>query len=222
RSSLRKLFEGADNAAALPCYADEGAGLEALVNEVLREAKLTAEPDAIVYLVQNLGGDRKVSRAELDKLVLYMGDPGRITVEDAAACVGDASGLSMDDLALATAEGDQALVQRVLGKLLLEGTNPVAVLRSIGRHFQRLHLAAGIMANGKSSEQALHALKPPPIFKQADRIRAQLTRWSVERLGTALELLVKAEIDCKTTGMPANEICGRVLMQIARAAGRRR
>jgi DNA polymerase-3 subunit delta len=35
-----------------------------------------------------------------------------------------------------------------------------------------------------------------------------------------MELLLKAEMDCKTTGMPSELICGRVLMQIAGAARR--
>lgn len=221
RSSLRKLFEGASNAAALACYADEGGSLAGVVQESLKSAGLSAEPDALSYLVDHLGGDRRLTRSEMEKLALYMGGPGRVRLEDAVACIGDTAALSLDDIALAAAEGDHATVQRVLARVLSEGTSPITILRAVSRHFQRLHLAAGHIAAGKSPDQAMAALKPPPIFKVADRIKRQAQRWQPGRLADAMDLLAAAELDCKTTGLPAPEICGRALMQLARAAGRK-
>lgn len=222
RSSLRKMFEGADNAVTLASYGDEGGSLQHVIQEELKAAGLAVEPDALAFLMDHLGGDRRLTRAELQKLALYMGAPGRVRLEDALACIGDSASLSMDDLALATAEGDHATAQRVLDRLFREGTHAVAVLRTLSRHFQRLHLAAGLMAQGKSADQALAALKPPVIFKVADRFRRQLGRWPADRVGRALEVLIEAEAECKSTGMPAAEICSRAIMQLSRAAGRGR
>ncbi len=220
RSSLRKLFEAADNAAALPCYADQGDSLEAVVRDALRGEGLEAERDALAFLVEHLGGDRLLTRRELEKLALYMGGPGRVGLEDVLACVGDTAALSLDDLALAVADGDQAAVQRILDRLLASGTAPVAVLRAVARHFQRLHLAGGLAAAGKSPDQAMAALRPPVFFRHKARFGGQLRRWPPRRLGNALDVLLTAEADCKTTGMPAAALCGRALMQIARAARR--
>jgi len=222
RSTLRKLFEGADNGVALPCYADEGGGLESVIHETLRSHGLTAEPDAVAFLSEHLGGDRKLTRSELDKLALYMGGPGgRVKLEDAAACVGDTAALSMDDLCLATADGDHATAQRILDRLFLEGTSTIPILRAMQRHFQRLHLCAGHIGKGKSADQAVATLRPPPHFRVADKLKQQLARWPADRLGQALELLVNTEMDCKSTGMPAEELTSRAIMQLARGAGRR-
>lgn len=221
RSSLRKLFEGRDNAAALPCYGDDDQNLESVIRETLRAQGQDPEPDALAYLVDHLGADRRLTRAELTKLSLYRGGPGRITLADVTACVGDAAGMDQDDLALAVADGDQAAVQRLLDRLWREGTSPVAVLRAVSRHFLRLHLASGVMAQGRSADQAVAALKPPPHFRVAPRLKMQLNRWPGERLSMALDLLVGAEMDCKTTGLPAEAICGRTLTQITGAARKR-
>ena len=220
RSTLRKLFEGRDNAAALPCYADEGETLNALIVTMLKENSLSAEPDALEYLRGNLGGDRRLSRMELTKLIQYMGGPGKVSLQDAMVCVGDSAQLNMDDLALATADGNHADSQHTLDRLLADGGQPVAILRSVARHFMRLHLAQSLIANGASPEQAMGQLKPPVFFKAVDRFRRQLTRWPLDRLSTALELLLDAEIDCKTTGLPAAEITARAMMRLAQAAGR--
>lgn len=221
RSSLRKLFEGDDRAAALPCYGDEGQTLESVIRDTLRQYGQDADRDTMAYLLDHLGADRRLTRTELTKLALYRGGPGRISLADALACIGDGAAMDQDDLALAVGDGDQATVQRLLDRLWREGVSPIGVLRTVSRYFLRLHLAAGLMAQGRSVDQAVSALKPPPIFRVAPRMKGQLQRWSVERLGTALDLLVAAELDCKTTGLPAEAMCGRCLTQLTVAARKR-
>lgn len=221
RSSLRKLFESEANAAALPCYGDEGQNLESVIRDSLRQYGQEADRDAMAYLLGHLGADRRLTRTELAKLALYRGAPGRITLEDAVDCIGDGAAMDQDDLALAVADGDQSSVQRLLDRLWREGVSPISVIRTLTRHFLRLHLAAGWMVQGRSVDQAVAALKPPPIFRVTPRLKSQAQRWSVDRLGTALDLLLNAEMDCKTTGLPAEAICGRCLTQLTAAARKR-
>ncbi len=220
RSGLRSLFEESESAAAIPCYLDDGEALAGVIREVLGKHGIAADGDAFEYLADHLGGDRRATRGELEKLALYLGRPGRLTLEDATACIGDGAAMTLDDLALAAADGDQAQAQRILDKMLGEGTHPVAVVRALGRHFKRLHLLAGMTGAGKTAEQAIASLKPKPFFRTAQRLRSQVQRWPAVRAATALDLLQQAEIDTKTTGLPADAICGRAVMQLARAAGR--
>ena len=98
RSKLRKLFEAATDAAAVPCYADDAATLEAVIRDTTQEAGLTVTADAVAFLCNRLGMDRKVTRSELEKLVLYAHDTGTITLDDAARCCGDNAILTLDDL----------------------------------------------------------------------------------------------------------------------------
>ena len=107
-----------------------------------------------------------------------------------------------------------------MSRVLIEGVTPVGVLRAASRHLQRLHLANGLVSKGRSPEQAMKALKPAVIFKYVDRFRGQLRSWPNHRLAEAMELICEAELDCKTTGLPAEAICGRALMRISQAARR--
>lgn len=222
KSTLRKLFEAHALAAAVPCYADDEGALAAVISRTLNTHGLSAGKDTLDYLVANLGGDRAVTRQELDKLVTYMGPAGDgprpVSLDDAMACIGDMSALAQDDLILAAAEGDSLTAQRLLDRLFAEGTNPVPILRAALRHFQRLHLAASALSHGHTADSALGLLKPPVFFKTKPRFMAQLRLWSPARAMTALDLLLQTEIDCKTTGMPEQELTSRAFLSIANAA----
>ncbi len=218
-SRLRKLFEGSENAAAVPCYADDAASLEGVIDESLSSYGLRPTAAARSALLARLGGDRKLSRREIDKLALYVGE-GVGEVDEAAveAVVGDSATVTLDDLADAVAGGDHAAVGRSLARLHLDGVHPVGALRAVERHFQRLHLVAA----SADAERALAGLRPPLFFKRQPAFMAQLRRWPAATLAAALDVLLQAEIDCKTTGLPAQAICGQALTRLTAAAARSR
>ncbi|MFQ5773830.1 MAG: DNA polymerase III subunit delta [Kiloniellaceae bacterium] len=224
RSPLRKLFEGASLGAAVACYRDDARNLPALIAETLRDRGLAVAPEAVAYLVANLGGDRQVTRRELEKLVLYKGeDGGRVELEDAQACVGDSVALSLEDVAFAAAGGDTAELCRALARGLQEGAQPVTALRAAARHFQRLHLVAALLGRGETFDRAAKRLRPPVFWKLVPRFEAQARGWPPAALAWALGRLLEAEIACKRTGAPAEVLCARALMEVAhRAPGRPR
>ncbi|NQU56754.1 MAG: DNA polymerase III subunit delta [Rhodospirillales bacterium] len=220
RSSLRKLCEGAKNAASIACYGDNSGSLARVIGETLGAHSLKPSRDALAYLTGSLGSDRSVTRGELEKLALYMGGPGTVELADAQAAIGDSAATALDDISLSAGSGDRAGLDKALTRALGEGSHPVQILRAVARHFLRLHLAAGLVAGGKNPDQAMKSLKPPVMFMQADRFRVQLQRWRPAHLSDALDILNDAEMDCKTTGMPVDAVCGRALMRIAQAARR--
>ena len=225
RSALRRLVEAAPNAAALACYGDEGRGLEAVIRETLAANGLSAGPETLAYLCAHLGGDRMITRNEIAKLALYVGGEREVRLADAMACIGDSAALGLDDLIDQAASGKRAELDRTLGRLYLEGTSPITVLRAAARHFQKLHYVSGMIAAGEPMDQAIRALRPPLFFKRKANFQAQLRHWPHKRLAAVLASLTGAEADCKTTGMPAGAICARTLMRIAydaRRSGRSR
>ncbi|MFQ5783640.1 MAG: DNA polymerase III subunit delta [Alphaproteobacteria bacterium] len=218
RSRLRRLFEEAGNAAALPCYLDEGAGLRRLIEDGLAGHGLSAEPAALDALAAALGADRRVTRGELDKLAAYMGEARRVNLADVEACIADNAALNLDAIAIAAAGGDLSGLERGLTRAWLEGVPPVSVLRAMTRHLQRLHLAAGRVAAGASAETALKAFRPRLHFRVEAALRTQIARWNPARTAQAMAIVLDAEIRCKSTGFPGESVCSQALMRVARAA----
>lgn len=219
RSKLRTLFEKSDSAAAIPCYADEGRDLKALVLKTLKEENLAASPDVISWISSNLGVDRMVSRMELEKLKLYMVGHDKVTLEDAQSIIGDAAALTIDDIVYSAANGDLPHLAASLSRAHLEGISTISILRSANRHFTRLEQACGYISKGSSADQAIKKLRPPIFFKQEAAFRQQVLKWRPQLLTRARESLIFSEIECKKSGAPATEICERVLMRLAVMAG---
>lgn len=222
RSKLRKLFEDAKNAAALACYADDERTLDQLVRTTLEAEGITVAREAMDYLTANLGADRGLSLAELEKLAIYVGPGGRVEFDDAVAAIGNSSALSLDDVAFAAAGGDPLAADRALARSYESGTSPVAVLRALSRHLMRLQLARAKVDGGATPDIALRSLRPPIFFKRTGPFRQQLGTWTGPRLAQALDLVLEAERQCKQTGMPDTALCGRTVLQVARLGQMRR
>ncbi len=219
RSSLRKLIEGSERAVAVACYHDEARDVAGVVREAMAAHGLTVAPDALRYLSERMGGDRLVTRSELDKLALYMGTDGsrQIELADAMATVGDSAVIELDDVIAATADGRTADLERALMRALMD-ENPVRIVRACLSYFQRLHLVSTRIAAGASAIDAVGSLRPPPFRRDAERMARQLQRWSPKRLAAALDRLSQAEIECKSTALPDETMCARALLDLARAA----
>jgi DNA polymerase-3 subunit delta len=218
RAKLRVVFEAAKVGAALPCYRDDAAALETVILDSLERHGLRPSHGALAYLVGRLGSDRRVTRIELEKLALFVGDGPEVTEEAAAACIGDSAEITLDDLSDAVAGGDHRAAGRALGRLSVDGVQPIAIVRALQRHFQRLSYAVSLVSSGESQDAALSAMRPPVFFKRKAAFNRQIRVWSLKSVARALDLLLATEIDCKTTGMPAAALCGDIVTRLTGAA----
>ncbi|MCR9219451.1 MAG: DNA polymerase III subunit delta [Alphaproteobacteria bacterium] len=223
RSKLRKLFEGADQrAAALPCYLDDEGALAGLIETRMRADRITLEGDAQRYLVDHLGADRALSRAEIDKLALYAGPGGRLTLEDVTAAIGDSAATALDDVIHAACDGEAAALDRAVEEGFAVGLHPVPMLRQTTAHVVRLRLLRGEVDSGRDALGAVKAARPPIFWKHQDRVARQVRSFDAGALADALALLLDAEAQCKTSGAPDRLTASRALHQIAALARRGR
>lgn len=184
--ALRTLFEEQARAAAVACYPDEARDLESVIGEVLGAAKVQIAPAAKKLLISRLGADRALSRAEVEKLVLYARGKSRIEEEDVEAAVGDAAETALDRVALAAASGRAADAVRECERCVAGGESAQGVIAALQRHFLRLHRLRSGYDAGRSLEDLMRALKPSPHFRQKPAIEQQAREWSLANLNTAL------------------------------------
>ncbi len=223
RAKLRVLLEAAPDAAVIACYAEEGRALEASIARMLEAERIGIDPDALTWLASRLGADRAASRGEVEKLALYAGEGGRITLDDVQAVTGDAAGASLEDAAFAATAGDRAAADLAIERALSEGLSPIALARALLSHLHRLRQVLLLVEAGASSPDAMRGLRPPVFFKRTGQFTRALSLWSAASLFEAAVETNRLELACKRTGAPDLVLARRhVAMLAGRAAARAR
>ena len=178
-------------------------------------------PDALDWIVERIGGDRGQTRSEIDKLLLYKASDASktVTLDDAMAVLGDTAAIGQDNVIAATFDGDLVSLDRALDRVFAEGGNPVQLVRAVQRHTDQLHVVSGNQAKGVPMEAALTKARGLPRFgPRRDAFLRHLRLWPLGRLGVALGEIVKAEIECKSTGLPDEAIARRLCFRLGGAA----
>ena len=221
RSGLRTLAETEACLAAMPCYMDNEAALEGLVESAARAQGLIVDADALPWIVERLGGDRGQTRSEIEKLLLYKaGDAGKtITLEDAVDILGDTAAIGIDDVIAATFDGELVALDRALDRVFSEGGHPVQLVRSLQRHADQLHIVSAHASKGGNMESAMFKARGLPRGGPVrQRFERHLRAWPLPRLSASLTVILEAEMECKRTGLPDEAIARRLCLRLAQAA----
>jgi DNA polymerase III subunit delta len=213
---LRALCERAKNAAAVPCYADNDAALERLIEAEMRTAGLSIKEDARNVLVTLLGGDRASSRSEIRKLILYARGSSEIGVDDVKAVVSDASDLALDELVDTTFAGRTSELDLLLNKVRDDGTPVGSIFFAAQRQLAQLHKWRTAMEAGELS--SVDRAMPPVHFSRKELVDAALKQWSAARLSGAMTELADAVLASRKTPALAQAIAERALLSISRQA----
>lgn len=218
--AARLLFERDASLAALPCYPDEGQDLARLIDETMRTARCTISEDARVMLADRLGADRGLSRSEIEKLVLYVGDRRRIEVEDVEAVVGDAAAQSLDLLLAHMMAGERGGAVTALDRAIAAGENPQVLIAAIQRHLTRLHRVVAEVDGGRSIHDIVRGLRPPLHFKAKDQLLREAGQWTLPRLSSAVERSAIALRNARRTSDLDEVVAERLVLETAALAGK--
>ena len=216
---LRALFEKSSAAAAVACFADETRDLDAMVSSVLAAAKLQITPEAKKLLIANLGADRALSRAEVEKLALFARGKSVIEEADVEAAVGDAAEMALDRIVLAAASGRAADAVRELNRSVAGGESAQAAIAALQRHFLRLHRLRSSHDGGRSLEEAIQSLRPPPHFKQKAALESQCRAWSLPKLTAALARIAETAEAARLSSAMENTLAEHLLLRAREAGG---
>jgi DNA polymerase-3 subunit delta len=218
-TGLRALCEKARNVAAIPCYADTERDLARLIDDEARASGLTIAPDARAALIALLGGDRRASRAEVGKLMLYAAGKDRIELDDVTAVVADASALALDGIIDAAFIGKPADVETQFAKARAAGTAASTIVGAALRQVEKLHAIKLAIEDGVPD--ALERMDPTLHFRRKPLVEAALRGWTSERLARAMAQLADTELETRRHADLAEAAAQRALLAIATSARRR-
>ena len=220
-STLRNFFETAQNLLAVACYPEEGKDVAEFIRGYLAEFGIRAGREAMALMVERLSENRLATREELNKLISYLGDKKTVEEADVTDIITDTQDASVDIFCCAVAGGHRETAEKEYRLMLANGENPVSIIRILYLYFNRL-LDAAETNEQSGSEAALKKIMKPAQFRLETQFRQQIRIWNKGFVLKVLNLLTEAERQAKSTGLPADLILDRVIIQIAGVAHRQK
>jgi DNA polymerase III delta subunit len=131
------------------------------------QSAIRMDKAAVQELIERVGNDARQLATEIEKLALYIGVDGRVTVDIVRELV---PSLAMDVFALmnAVVEGDAAKALRMLDGLLQRRESPMLILYLLARQFRFL-LQARLLLDSK-------LISPALLHARSDAFRQQLEK----------------------------------------------
>jgi DNA polymerase-3 subunit delta len=220
-SALRRLVERAKSAMAIPCYPDDERAIDRLIGAELQASGLSIDAEARQILRSSIGGDRRTSRNEINKLALYCQGRGMVTAADVTAIIGDTAALATDDVIDAVVTGNLANFEEQLSRIIATGTSPDMIVIAALRHFQAMHFVRHKMdAQRAPAEAAMGALRPPLNYKRKAAFLTALRLWKLPAISRALARLDQAALEARANSGLAPALAGTALLAIAVEAAR--
>ena len=204
RSKLRKLFEGHGKALSAAIYDDPPSRAE-IEAELKRAGLAQVDPAAMADLEALARAlDPGDLRQTLEKIALYkIGDATPLTGAEIGLLAPATIEAAVDDLLHAVAERRVGEIGPLMQKLDGQGEAPVGLIIAATRHFRALHTAA---ADPKGPAAGLARQRPPVFGPRRDRMVRQAQDWPMDRLETALHLLVDTDLALRSGGQTAPQM----------------
>jgi len=217
-SKIRNFFEKHKEYAAIPCYEDDVRSTMNLISQFQSDHKIRFNSDIKNYLIQNLSTDRLISKNELEKILLVIShkENEQIKFEDIQAILNDSSSNSLNIINEYVMYGKVNQVSKNLYRIFDEGTNAVAIIRSLLNYLVRLHKTQIEIKKTGNFDEAIKQLKPAVFWKDKDNFRNHCSKWPTKEILRYIKRLLEAEYMCKTQSSLNNEICEKYVLSVAK------
>lgn len=168
---------------------------ELWLRNYFRAAGCRVAADACAFL-SLVGGESLLALSqEADKLLLYAGGQGEITLAEAEAIVSRNSLAGIFDLTDQVATCDGSRCVNSLRRLLRQGEAPEALLGMLASQYRSMLAVKDLSERGFSSAQAASAMAMSPYYAQ--KCARQSRNYSFRQLVRILDILLAADIESK-------------------------
>lgn len=181
---------------------DDREGAPNWVREYVGRAGGFIEPAAAAYLIGMAGVDLLRLSTELDKLMTYVGEKGRITKTEIDELVRYSRELSNFDLTDAIVEGDRKRALTLLDHLFVNPAEPpqtlsLLILGAIASNYRRLLLAKELMGQNASNSEVAKAVGMSPYA--VTRFNERARKFETERIVKGIERIAQTDLALKTS-----------------------
>ena len=218
-TGLRAAFESSAARASIECYSDDSSTLESLIDAEARAHGLSVAADARAALVHMVGADRRTTRGEIAKRMLYAQGQSQITAEDVEAIVADAAPSNLDEVIDHALLSDLPAVETSVARFFHDGGDADYLMIRLVARMTLLHRLRLEMDQGRPFDAACQALFVRLPISARRALAKQAERWTTESIAQRLPAVRLASARVRTETQLAEVLATRALWALA--SGRR-
>jgi DNA polymerase-3 subunit delta len=133
---------------------------------------------------------------------------------DVEAVVGDAAEMALDRVVMAAGSGRTAEALNECDRVVAAGESAQGIIAALQRHFIRLHRLRSGLDAGKSLDDLMRTLRPPPHFKQKPIVEQQCRAWTLARLNAALTAIGAAAMAARRKSAMETLLAERLILEL--------
>lgn len=201
-NSLRKISETNPNFVAIPCYQDDEKTIKNFISALLKNKNIKFGNDVIELLLEKFGKNRQVIISEVEKIITYLGDKKELEVSDLDDLVKSQDEISTDQFISSFANQNKSMAINLCEKLFINNNEPIMLIRYLVNYFLKLQSAKILIE--REDESVEEAVKKQRLFfKVENEFKAQLNKFSLNKINMILNELSKLELKIKQGGVNA-------------------
>ena len=197
KSKLRNLFEKEKNVICTPVYEDDTRSLNLIINNFLKNYKLSLSQEIKNILIERSNGDRINLKNELSKLKNLSITKKKLSIEDVLKLSNLAENYSVFELSDNYLAKNSKKVSNILNENNYSSDDCILIIRTILNKSKRLLKIRNEVDNNKNIDQVISTIKPPIFWKEKEIVKKQAQSWSTNEVKNIifkindLEALVK-------------------------------
>ena len=197
KSKLRNLFEKEKNVICTPVYEDDSRSLNFIINNFLKDYKLSLSQEIKNILIERSNGDRINLKNELSKLENLSITKKKLSIEDVLKLSNLAENYSVFELSDNYLAKNSKKVSNILNENNYSSDDCILIIRTILNKSKRLLKIRNEVDNNKNIDQVISTIKPPIFWKEKEIVKKQAQSWSTNEVKNIifkindLEALVK-------------------------------
>ena len=197
KSKLRNLFEKEKNVICTPVYEDDSRSLNFIINNFLKDHKLSLSQEIKNILIERSNGDRINLKNELSKLKNLSITKNKLSIEDVLKLSNLAENYSVFELSDNYLAKNSKKVSNILNENNYSSDDCILIIRTILNKSKRLLKIRNEVDNNKNIDQVISTIKPPIFWKEKEIVKKQAQSWSTNEVKNIifkindLEALVK-------------------------------
>ncbi|MDC1260718.1 hypothetical protein N8014_03980 [Pseudomonadota bacterium] len=197
-NELVKFTQNSKFGILVPCYEDTPNQIKLELSTILIESNFMFSDSFLSHLSTKFSNDSSINKMEFDKLRNFLINNKEVTETVLLSLVTDNTNVNLNKLSNFCALGDVKGALFFYEKILDSSISPIAVIRTMVKHFKMIERVLCYIEDGKNIEDAINSIKPTIFFKDKPFISNQSKLWSLPKINLILKRLADTEIKCKS------------------------